>query len=107
MKNKILIPFLISCYVFIACNSKTKNENVDSETEELTENSSGKVDSPYKLNEIWQSLPLKQLPFIDATSFENRKVNNEFNPQQLKSLQIDAIYPNFYEDNSHFKIILK
>jgi hypothetical protein len=104
MKNKILLIFLISCNVFIGCNSKVKNENIASEKEIIIENSDGKVDSPDKLSEIWQNLPLKQLPVNDANSFDNIKVNKEFNAQQLKSLQIDAIYPNFYEENSHFKI---
>lgn len=102
MKNKLLIVFLISNLVFIACNSKVKNEN--EKPEELIQNLTEKINSPDKLSEIWQSLPLRQLPIIDSTSFDNIKVNKEFNTEQLKSLQIDGIYPNFYEEKSLFKI---
>jgi hypothetical protein len=98
MKNKLLIVFLISNLVFIACNFKVENKN--EKLEELTEN----INSPDKLSEIWQSLPLKQLPIIDSTSFDIVKVNKEFNAEQLKSLQIEAIYPNFHKEKSLFKI---
>ena len=107
MKSKLLIVFLISSLVFVACNSKVINENLNSqkeEDEELTENLTKKIISPNKLSEIWQSLPLKQLPIIDATSFDNINDNKVYNAEQLKSLQIEAIYPNFYEENTHFKV---
>lgn len=107
MKSKLLIVFLISSLVFVACNSNVKNKNINSQKvdiEKLTENLTEKIISPNKLSEIWQSLPLKQLPIIDTTSFDNINDNKVFNAEQLKSLQIEAIYPNFYEENTHFKV---
>ena len=107
MKSKLLIVFLISSLVFVACNSNVKNKNINSQKvdiEKQTENLTEKIISPNKLSEIWQSLPLKQLQIIDTTSFDNINDNKVFNAEQLKSLQIEAIYPNFFEENTHFKV---
>lgn len=94
--NKFILLFL--SIGLVACNTNVKTED-KKETIIKPE-----FDSPNKLREIWKTLPLKNLPIIDSTNFENIKNIKEFNTEQLKSLQISDIYKGFYEKKIDLKL---
>ena len=109
MKNKIFILFLISYHVliFVGCNSKVKNENIDPEKEEIIENLMDKMNSLDKFYEIWQSLPLKKLPLNEATNFDNIKKGKELNEEEIKILQLNKIYTNYKNQSCKFFLSYK
>ena len=83
---------------FIACNSNAKTENnkeISVETNHYT---------PKKINEIVQLIPLKNLPIIDTTNFDNIIKLKEFNAEEIKLLQLNKIYPEIEKKGTGFKI---
>ncbi len=87
----------------MACNTQPKSKNVQTkiqknETEERIEASQLKNESPADFSQIWKSLPLKNLPVLDTTNFDNIKEINEFNAEEIKILQLDKMYPDIGKD---------
>lgn len=103
MKNKILVTFLITNLIFIACNSKVKNQNSNPETEEMIENRSEKIDSLGVFDQVWQRLPYRNAPLIDSTNFDNIKKVKEFNTEEIIILQLSEIYPNSKKEKTGYK----
>lgn len=103
MQIKNLIIFLILNLFFIACNSKVKNENVDSETEEIIENVIEEINSPEEFYHLWDSFPSKQLPLNETTNFDNIKKGKELNDQEIKTLLLNEIYLNFNKEGYHYQ----
>jgi len=99
MKKKTPIFLLTGMFIFMACNTQSKSKKVQTkvqkiETEEHNDTSQVKNESLADFSQIWESLPLKSLPVIDTTNFDNIKEINEFGAQQIKTLQLDKIYPD-------------
>lgn len=97
MKNKLYIIITIIAIGLISCDTKTKKKAVPAKIE---------LNSPYKLSELWETLSSKKTPFIDSTNFDNIGGKKKLNEPQLKALQIDAIYPNFYKYQNQYKVFL-
>ena len=88
LKNKIYILFLISNFIFIACNSKVEKRKDSTKDEILQENTEGKVDAPITVIDIWKKLPLKQFPVKETTNFDNIKTKNYLNDEEILTLKL-------------------
>jgi len=99
----IIVLFLIAG--FIACNSNVKNEtDQKKETTKEAPVVKKKVNTPKKINEIWQELTLKNTPLIDSTNFDNFKKVKEFNKEEIKLLQLSKIYPALEKENNTLRV---
>jgi hypothetical protein len=105
MKNKIIILLIILNFGFNACNNSVKSKKEDANSEELNESLIEKINAPNTFDGILKSLPLKRTPIIDITNFDNIKEVKEFNPEEIKLLQLSEIYLNIEKEGYSYKFL--
>ncbi len=50
--------------------------------------------------DVWSKFPLKKMPLVDSTNFDNIEKKNKLNSQDIKQLQLKQLYPNI--DNNGY-----
>lgn len=102
MKNKILLILLLPIIQFVACNTKVEKNEVSEPVISIEENQ-GKVDAPITVMDIWKQLPLKQFPVNEATNFDNSKEENLLNEEEILTLKLNKIYPDYDNHKETYK----
>ncbi|MFC4636074.1 hypothetical protein ACFO3O_19345 [Dokdonia ponticola] len=110
MNKKTPIFLLIVTLIFTACTNKPKTTNEQTkvqktETNELIETNQLKNDSLVDFSKIWENLPLKNVPVLDTTNFDNITDVKEFNKQEIKMLQLDKMYPEIDKEGYTFRFM--
>lgn len=52
---------------------------------------------------IWTSFPIRKTPMIDSTNFDNIKEGRKINLKEIKTLQLETIYPDFKKEGHSYK----
>lgn len=105
MNNKNII-LVISILLFFACNSKVEKKKDSTKDEILQENTEGKVDAPITVIDIWKKLPLKQFPVKETTNFDNIKTKNYLNDEEILTLKLSKIFPDYIIHKETYKFQL-
>lgn len=96
MKNQYII--VVSILLCFACNSKVENKE-----QRMLEEVHTKIDAPITIIDIWKNLPLKQLPIKEATNFDTIKTDNQLNEEEILTLKLNKIYPDYNNHKDAYK----
>ena len=109
MKTKINI-ILIAVLLLTACNQKKEakpiNSNakpVNTETKDTLKTSEIAKSNNASFNKIMDAIKLKKTPLVDSTNFDNFNKTAFFNKQEVNSLKLEKIYPEFYKQGYNYK----
>lgn len=115
MKLNISITLIFLACGFIACDSTVQNKTEATKAEEtnievtkakeISEPPVPEIISSESLEEIWQKLPLKSLPLIEATNFDNIKATKELNAEQIKTFQLGKIYSGIGQEGLSYRFL--
>lgn len=103
MKNKISILVIALSFGIIACNNSAKNKKEDINTHEIIESVIEEINTSNTFDSVLQSLPLRPIPLVEKTNFDNIKNTNEFSVDDIKSFQLSKIYPNIDKEGYNYK----
>ncbi|MEE9361222.1 MAG: hypothetical protein V3U92_01340 [Cellulophaga sp.] len=100
------IQYILILFVFISCaqNTKEKKEPVVNAQDAVD----FVIDSPKEVdnssfNKIINEIKTKTTPLIDSTNFDNFKEINFYTKQEVHTLKLEKIYPNFYKEGYNYK----
>lgn len=51
---------------------------------------------------IWAKFPLKKMPFVDSTNFDNMILKNKLSINEIKKLQLQELYPDLLKEDRDF-----
>lgn len=113
MKNYHYILLITLIFCLTTCNSNVKKEQDEKEIpvkkiksilKNETETVKTKDNFQKEFKNIWQSLPLQNIPVIDTTNFDNIKKGKELNTEEIVLLELNKIYPNIGKEGYDFRI---
>lgn len=52
---------------------------------------------------VWDKFPLRKMPLIDSTNFDNIKKTNKLTYNDIKELQLQELYPDLLKDDSYYE----
>jgi len=73
------------------------------EANDAVENAVGKGASLSDFHKAITAMAERALPIIDATTFDNFIDEDDVNPIDDRALKIEALYPDFYEDEAKYR----
>ncbi|MCT4582098.1 MAG: hypothetical protein N4A35_11820 [Flavobacteriales bacterium] len=100
---KFLTPLILApILLFIACNQEvTKQQSVTNLEHKKNCKASEALqkDSIQPFDQIVATTPLQKLPHSETTNFDDFIDPDDYQEIDVNSLQLDKIYPNFYQNN--------
>lgn len=98
----LILTISLSCCNF--SNSKKNTTNNTSEIVSVETNETNKQINKTDSTSVWSKFQLRNTPLIDSTSFDNIKYFNKLTSSEIKTLQLEEIYPHLNDKgyNYHF-----
>lgn len=99
----------ICCLLVFACKKDNKNLSITNEAPVIQEKIKDTIvmDSfvfnTTDFNKIIKSIPLKNKPVIDTTSYNSTNPTKFLTKHAIETLQLTKIYPNFYKVDYNYK----
>lgn len=100
------LNFLFFILIF-SCNGN--DEKVISKEKAFSADSSSVKTQPLKnlkeaaFDKILKNIKIKNVPIVDSTNFDNFKTKNFLSPDEIETLQLEKIYPEFYKTGYNYK----
>lgn len=102
--------WVVLIFLILSCSGKKEKKTIIDKPEIPTDQmaDSSKIDLTEKskassFDEIFNAVEFKKLIIIDTTNFDNFHKTIFFNEQEVGSLQLQNIYPNFYKEGYNYK----
>ena len=104
MLNYLIKPIIITLLTLIlslsACGQK---ENKSVTGTEITKNQTTTKITSIPFDSIINTLNKKILPVIDTTNYNNTNPHNLFTKQEIITLQLESIYPDFFKETHNYQ----
>ena len=99
------IVFSLLILLLLSCSEKKEKKPIvntlKNNKEQIIDLSKKNEDSIF--HKIIHKIKIKTIPLIDSTNFDNFKKKNFYNKQEVSILQLEKIYPEFYNEGYYYK----